>query len=182
MDWGTLVATVGGGTIAMAGTVLADRLRHRHEEDRGAGERRRAVYLEFIAAVGEGHARLRRIAEEGGGEPGRAAGARAALLECGVYEARERLFIEATAAVAGAGQTMFERLRALQRAVAAGASPASPAFHDAYHPYLGAVWAYRVAVREESEGRSLSPGTFGWGDWDGLDRCPVCRGATAPGA
>ncbi|MGY4988591.1 hypothetical protein [Streptomyces nigrescens] len=54
MDWGTPAATPGGGGIAISGTVLADYLRHRHERDRGAEARRRAVYIEFISAAGWG--------------------------------------------------------------------------------------------------------------------------------
>jgi hypothetical protein len=77
--------------------------------------------------------------------------------------------------VAGAGQAMFERLRGLRRTVAAGAALSSPAFHDAYHPYIEAVWAYRTAVRGELEGGSLSPAVFGWTAWDGRERCPLCR-------
>jgi hypothetical protein len=182
VDWGTLVATVGGGSIAMAGTVLADRLRHRREDDRGTGERRRAVYIEFITAAGVCHARLRRIAQDTGEGADADTAARAALAESGLYEARERLFIDATAAVAGAGQTMFEQLRALRRVVAGGASLTSPVFHDAYHPYIGSVWAYRVAVRAELEGLSLAPEAFGWDEWDGTQRCPVCRQPAGSGS
>ncbi|MFF9480936.1 CchlQ [Streptomyces sp. NPDC014733] len=165
----------------MAGTVLADRLRHRYEADRGTGERRRAVYLEFITAAEACHTRLRALAKDAGAGDPEAAG-RAALSEAGIYEARERLFLEATTGVAGAGQAMFERLRAVQRAVSGGAGTDSAAFHDAHHPYIGAVWAYRVAVREELEGQPLAPADFGWGRWDGTDRCPRCREAAAAGA
>ncbi|MFK4227849.1 CchlQ [Streptomyces sp. NPDC019890] len=181
MDWGTLVAAVSGGSIAISGTVLADRLRHRQEEDRGVGARRRAVYIEFITAAGTCHARLRQIAEVPGAEACLDTATRAALSDAAIYEVRERLFIDATAAVASAGQAMFEQLRALQRAVAAGATLTSPAFHDAYHPYLGTVWAYRVAVRNELEGKPLSPAVFGWDGWDGKDRCPICQGTPVPG-
>ncbi|WP_411140192.1 CchlQ [Streptomyces sp. x-80] len=180
MDWGTLIATVSGGSIAIAGTMLADFLRRRHEDDRSVGTRRRAVYIEFIAAAGTCHTRLRHIAQDPAAEPDLETVTRAALSDAEIYEARERLFIDAAAGVASAGQAMFEQLRALQRAVAAGASLRSPAFHDAYHPYIGAVWAYRVAVREELEGRSLSPAAFGWDGWDGTDRCPMCRQAAVP--
>jgi hypothetical protein len=182
VDWGTLAATVSGGSIAIAGTVLADHLRHRYEADRGAGERRRAVYIEFITAVEVCHARLRQIAQTPGTDVDLDAVTRAALSDAAIYEARERLFIDATNDVAGAGQAMFEQLRALQRAVAAGAELPSPAFHDAYHPYIGTVWAYRVAVRKELEGQRLSPAVFGWDRWDGTDRCPMCRAAVAAGA
>jgi hypothetical protein len=140
------------------------------------------VYIEFITAAGACHARLRETAKSGPGGVDCPDGAgtdleaatRAALSEASVYEARERLFIDATTAVAGAGQAMFEWLRALQRVVAAGAAQDSRAFHDAYHPYIEAVWKYRVAVRGELEDRSLSPATFGWEEWDGRDRCPSC--------
>ncbi|QKW08443.1 CchlQ [Streptomyces sp. NA04227] len=181
MDWGTLVATASGGLIAVSGTMLADRLRHRHEGDRGVEERRREVYVEFITAVGTCHARLRELAqtpppEEPPGSPtGQEAAARAALTDSAVYEVRERLFLDASATVAAAGQEMFEHLRAVQRAVAAGAAPSDAAFHRAYHPYLDSVWRYRVAVREELEGHSLSPVAFGWREWGGRDRCPDCR-------
>lgn len=175
MDWGTLVATVSGGTIALGGTVLAEQLRRRHEDGRGLGDRRRTVYMEFIAAAGTCHARLRRLAQDPDAEPDLDAASRAALSDAGVYEARERLFIDASTAVAGAGQKMFEHLRALRGAVAAGASHTSPAFHDAYHPYIAAVWQYRVAVRRELEDQELSPAVFGWDAWDGKDRCPLCR-------
>ncbi|WP_405742944.1 CchlQ [Streptomyces sp. NBC_01525] len=182
MDWGTLAGAVSGGALAMAGTVLADRLRHRYEADRGTGERRRAGYLEFITAAEACHARLRAIAKDPGAEADPGAASRAALSEAGIYEARERLFLDATTGVASAGQVMFERLRALQRAVADGAGTDSAAFHDVHHPYIGTVWAYRVAVREELEGQLLAPADFGWGRWDGTDRCPTCREAAGAGA
>ncbi|MEU9114598.1 CchlQ [Streptomyces sp. NPDC048483] len=181
MDWGTLVATVSGGSIAITGTVLADYLRNRREQDHGVEARRRAVYIEFIAAAGACHTRLRQIAQAPDAEADLEAATRAALSDAGIYEVRERLFIDATTSVAGAGQAMFEQLRALQRAVAAGASPTSPAFHHAYHPYLGTVWTYRVAVRKELEGQSFSPAAFGWDEWDGKDRCPLCQAEVTAG-
>ncbi|MGW0907794.1 CchlQ [Streptomyces sp. NPDC002853] len=187
MDWGTLVAAVGGGFIAITGTVLADHLRHRHEAGRGLNERRRAVYIEFISAAEGCHSRLRQIAQAPGAAGGDGAGdldalTRAALTEATIYEVRERLFIDASSAVAGAGQVMFERLRALRKAVATGATQTSPAFHAAYHPYIGSVWSYRVAVRKELDGQSLSPEEFGWSSWDGRDRCPLCSGEPQDGA
>ncbi|MGW7072671.1 CchlQ [Streptomyces sp. NPDC054855] len=187
MDWGTLVAAVSGGSIAITGTVLADHLRHRHEAGRGLNERRRAVYIEFISAAEGCHSRLRQIAQGPGAPGGDGEGdldavTRAALTEATIYEVRERLFIDASSAVAGAGQVMFERLRALRKAVATGATQTSPAFHAAYHPYIGSVWGYRVAVRKELDGQSLSPEEFGWSSWDGRDRCPLCRGESRGGA
>ncbi|MEV7414763.1 CchlQ [Streptomyces sp. NPDC089919] len=170
-----MVATLGGGLIAIGGTVLADRLRTGREHHRGLQARRRDVYTEFIAAAGSAHAELRRLAEYGAGAAGLEEATRAALAEARIYEVRERLFIDASARIAGAGQTMFERLRGLRRTVAEGAGISSPAFHDVYHPYLDAVWAYREAVRDELEGRALTPAAFGWSAWDGRERCPYCR-------
>ncbi|MEV7672835.1 CchlQ [Streptomyces sp. NPDC088752] len=179
MEWGTLVATLGGGLIAIAGTVLADRLRTRQEHRRGLQERRREVYTEFIAAAGAAHTELRRLAQSGTGADGLEEASRSALTDARVYEVRERLFLDGSAGIAGAGQTMFERLRDLRRAVAGGAGVADPAFHDVYHPYLDAVWAYREAVRDELEGRALAPADFGWSAWDGRERCPHCAGRGA---
>ncbi|MFJ9111246.1 hypothetical protein [Streptomyces sp. NPDC102283] len=122
MDGGTLVATVSGVFIAVSGTVLADRLRQRHEKDRGAQERRRAVYIEFIAAAGRCHTRLRGIAQAQGPAVDPDLPARAAFDEAAVHEVRERFFIDASADVAGAGQAMFQQLRPVQRVVGTGAT------------------------------------------------------------
>jgi hypothetical protein len=175
VDWGTLAATMSGAVIAICGTVLADRLRTRHDDDRGLQGRRREAYIEFISAAGAAHTQLRQLAQDAGAGADLEAASRTALTDARLYEVRERLYIDASPAVAGAGQAMFERLRALRRTVAAGAALSSPAFHDAYHPYIEAVWAYRTAVRGELEGGSLSPGVFGWTAWDGRERCPLCR-------
>ncbi|MFF9868291.1 CchlQ [Streptomyces sp. NPDC013953] len=182
MEWLTLVATLGGAVIAISGTVLADRLRTRQETDRGLGARRREVYIDFISAAGMAHTRLRELAQNSDASLDREAASRAALADAQVYEVRERLFIDAGATVAAAGQTMFEHLRALRRTVAAGASVSEPRFHDVYHPYIASVWDYRVAVRDELEGRSLTPGAFGWTNWDGRERCSVCRTGNAAGS
>ncbi|MEU1088871.1 CchlQ [Streptomyces sp. NPDC005576] len=181
MEWGTLIAALGGGSIAIAGTVLADRLRIRQEHRRGLQARRRDVYTEFIAAAGVAHTELRRLAQSGAEATHLEEASRLALTNARIYEVRERLFLDASARIAGTGQTMFERLRALRRTVAAGAGISTPAFHDVYHPYLDAVWAYREAVRNELEGPALTPTDFGWSAWDGRERCPHCgqRGADA---
>ncbi|WP_028815281.1 hypothetical protein [Streptomyces flavidovirens] len=176
MQWGTLVATLGGGLIAIAGTVLADRLRTRQEHRRGLQARRRDVYAEFIAAAGAAHTELRRLAQNGAEATDLEEASRVALMDARIYEVRERLFLDASARIAGTGQTMFERLRDLRKVVAAGASISTPAFHDIYHPYLDAVWAYREAVRDELEGHALTPADFGWSAWDGRERCPHCGG------
>jgi hypothetical protein len=175
VDWGTLAATVSGAVIAICGTVLANWLRTRHDDDRGLQVRRREVYIEFISAAGAAHTQLRQLAQDSGAGTDLEAASRAALTDARLYEVRERLFIDASPAVAGAGQAMFERLRGLRRTVAAGAPLSSTVFHDTYHPYIEAVWAYRIAVRQELEGGSLSPAVFGWAAWDGIERCPLCR-------
>ncbi|MFC7303850.1 CchlQ [Streptomyces monticola] len=179
MDWGTLIATGSGGLIAISGTVLADFLRHRHENDRTVEARRRAVYNEFIVATGTCHTRLRELAQGRGEQGDLETASRAALTDAGIYDVRERLFIEGSTTVAGAGQAMFVQLRALRRVVATGAAQDSPAYHAVYHPYLAAVWGYRAAVREELDGRPLVPADFGWAEWGGRDSCAVCRAAGA---
>lgn len=152
----------------------ADRLRTRQEHRRGLQTRRRDVYTEFIAAAGAAHTELRRLAQNGPGATDLEEASRLALTDARIYEVRERLFLDASARIASTGQTMFERLRALRRAVTAGAGISTPAFHDIYHPYLDAVWAYREAVRNELEGHALTPADFGWSVWDGRERCAHC--------
>lgn len=179
VEWGTLVAALGGGLIAIAGTILADRLRTRQEHRRGLQERRRDVYTEFITAAGASHTELRRLAQNPADAADLEEASRSALTDARIYEVRERLFLDASPRIAGTGQTMFERLRALRRAVAAGAGISAPEFHDVYHPYLDAVWAYREAVRAELEGHALAPTDFGWSAWDGRERCPHCAAREA---
>ncbi|MDT0306432.1 CchlQ [Streptomyces sp. DSM 44917] len=171
MDWTPLIATLGGAFIAFAGTVLADVLRHRGERSRSGEERSRELYAEFILAVGACHARLRELASPG---PAEAAPVRAAFAEAGVYEARERLYIDGAPAVTAAAQEIFRRLRELRDAVAAGAAFDSRPFHDAYHPYLEAVWHYRAEVRRELGARPLTLEEFGWEGWSDRATCPVC--------
>jgi hypothetical protein len=182
VDWGTLVATISGAVIAIAGTVLADWLRTRHEDDRGLEGRHREAYLGFISAAGTCHSRLREIAQDPAAIADVEDASRAALADGGVYDARERLFIEASPAVAKMGQEMYERLRELRRVVGTGADADSAAFHGANHPYIESVWAYREAVREELEGQALSPAVFGWSSWDSTARCAVCMARAAEAA
>ncbi|MEU1020895.1 hypothetical protein ABZ366_02040 [Streptomyces sp. NPDC005904] len=125
-------------------------------------------------AAGAAHTELRRLAQGGAGATDLEEASRLALTDARIYEVRERLFLDASAQVARAGQTMFERLRGLRSTVAAGVGISTPAFHDIYHPYLDAVWAYREAVRNELEGHALTPKDFGWSAWDGRERCPQC--------
>jgi hypothetical protein len=141
VDWGTLAATISGAVIAICGTVLADRLRTRHDDGRGLQGRRREAYIEFISAAGAARTQLRQLAQDPGLGADLEAASRAALTDARLYEVRQPLFIDASPAVAGAGQAMFESLRGLRRTVAAGAALSAPAFHDAYHPYIEAVRA-----------------------------------------
>jgi len=77
---------------------------------------RRDAYLQFIGAAGTCHTRLREIAQDPGAVANLEEATRAALTDAAVYDARERLYIEASPAVAGKGQAMFEWLRELRRA------------------------------------------------------------------
>ncbi|MFJ5811601.1 hypothetical protein [Streptomyces sp. NPDC093093] len=93
-----------------------------------------------MAAACAAHTELRRHAQNGAAATDLDEASRLALTDARIYEVRERLFLDASARIAGTGQTMFERLRALRGAVAAGAGLSTPAFHYTYHPYLNAVW------------------------------------------
>ncbi|MEV5709986.1 hypothetical protein [Actinoallomurus sp. NPDC052274] len=174
IEWTTLVATGSGAVIALAGTLLNDHLRDRRESRRSGRTRARDLYVEFIVAAGACHTRLRRIAQEPGGRPDLDAATREALVEAGIHEIRERLFIDASENVAAAGQALYERLRDLRRAVAEGASWSSRDFHDVYHPYLDTAWGYRAAVRKELGSVPFEPSVFGWVTLNGAATCPVC--------
>jgi hypothetical protein len=173
-EWTTLIATGSGAVIALTGTLLNDHLRDRRETRHGRQSRTRDLYAEFIVAAGICHTRLRQLAQDPGSRPDLETAVRDALIEAGIYEIRERLFIDASETVAAAGQTLYERLRDLRRAVANGASWSSREFHDVYHPYLDAAWGYRAAVRKELGSVPFAPSVFGWVTLNGTATCPVC--------
>lgn len=181
MEWATLLATGIGAVSALAGAILAEQVRHRRELQRGRQSRGRELYVEFITTAGVCHTRLRQLAEGGAGDVDLEAASRAALNDAGIYEAREKLFIDASDQVAGAGQAMFEGLRALRRVVASGATWSSLELHAVYHPYLDAVWQYRAAVRRELGAAPIEPSLFGWPTLNSLAICAVCQPALENG-
>jgi hypothetical protein len=174
LEWTTLIATGSGAVIALAGTFMNDHLRDRRETRRSRETRARDLYVEFIVAAGVCHTRLRRLAQESSSQFDLDTATRDALIEAGISEIRERLFIDASENVAAAGQALYERLRALRRAVAGGAPWSSREFHDVYHPYLDAAWSYRAAVRRELGSMPFAPSVFGWATLNGSATCPVC--------
>lgn len=181
MDWTTLIATGSGAVIALAGTVVSEQLRHRRANQRSRESRSRDVYVQFIVAAGACHTRLREITQLSVSVD-RAAATQEAFTAAGIYPIRERLFIDASDRVAAAGQALFERLRAVRKAVEAGAAWSSVEFHEVYHPYLDAAWNYRAAVRSELGSAPISPEVFGWVSLNGAATCPVCRTAVTGAA
>jgi hypothetical protein len=179
LDWSTLAAAAAGAVIALTGTILIDQLRRRHEIEESRAARSRDLYVQFTVSAGACHTQLRQIALSPDTHTDLDARTRAAFINAGIYELRERLFIDASDKVAAAGQAMFAGLRELRHAVADGATWSSPAFHKIYHPYLDAAWAYRSAVREELGSAPISPTVFGWVSLDGAATCPICRSGAA---
>jgi hypothetical protein len=185
VDLTTLIATVAGAVIAIAGTVMADMLRRRDSRHQYDFAERQRAYTEMVLALGAGLEGLRGVA--GGDVPGdelfdAAAGA---LGAAGVYAAREKFLMSAGPHVAQAGESAFEKLVGIRDVVRKGAQRGTPAFHDAYHPYAEMMWRFRLAVREDLGAPKLRVGDLNRADWSGRADCGVCnplKAVAAPSA
>lgn len=174
MDVLPLVATVCGAAIALAGTLLADIRRDRRQRDRDDLQVRREIYVGFALALNAAHDGLRRVGDGGTAGDERAAAVSRVLTDAGLYGARERLLMIATAPVARAGEVAFERLGGIRKAVRDGAGTRSTAYHAAYHRWAEAIWEFRMAARGELGQPALGSGTD---DWSGRRDCAFCSPA-----
>jgi hypothetical protein len=175
VDWVTIVSTISGAGLALAGTVLAYGLSSRDRRSRDDRNDRRRSYLDFILAVETAHSSLRRLAV-----PDRPAGdivaeTREAMATSGVYGAREKLIITADRAIVHAGEATLRALNGVRDAVRAGARLNTIDFHNAYHRYAEAVWALRRAARVDLGASPISPEDLGKSSWDSQQNCTFCR-------
>jgi hypothetical protein len=177
VDVTTLIATVSGALIAIAGTVMADMLRRRDNRHRyDFGERQRA-YTAMLLALGDGLEGLRGVGlrDIPAEKLIRAAGD--ALSTAGLYVAREKFLMSAAPAVAEAGESAFDALIGVRDAVRGGAKTGTRPFHDAYHPYAEMMWRFRLAVRDDLGAPRLRIADLKRGDWSGRTDCDVCNPA-----
>ena len=187
MDVLPLIATASGAVIALSGTLLADIRRDRQQRDRDGGHVRREVYVGFALALNAAHDGLRQLgdaaeaeAEAANGTGNEAANERPAaanrvLTEAGLYGARERLLMIATAPVAAAGEAVFLRLGGIRDVIRAGARTESQEYHDAYHQWAEAVWRFRMAVRSELGQPALTSIGFEETGWSEREECAFCN-------
>ena len=54
----------------------------------------------------------------------------------------------------------------------------SDAYHDAYHRYAAAIWAFRVIVRQDIGETPFEPADFGHSEWSERNECEICAAAT----
>ncbi len=145
--WVPLAATALGALIAISGTTLADFLKNRRDERRDLRQSREQLSADFILAATSATGGLRQAALPAAGETGRAAAARSAVGDSGIYEARERVLLAAPPNLAVAAEKAFQAVVRLRDAVLAGAAPDSPPYRAAYLSVTDSVWQMRQAAR-----------------------------------
>lgn len=148
VDWTPIVSTIAGAVIAFSGTVAADHLRRRDSRHRYSYAERQRANAESVLALGAGMEALRG-AGAGSRADRRRDAADAALTAAGVYAARERLLLVASAPVAKAGEAAFTALIRVRDAVRSGSATGSDEFHRAYHLFEDALWQLRERVRDD---------------------------------
>jgi len=149
MDLLPLIAATVGAVIALSGTLLADVRRDRQQRDRDNQQVRREIYVAFALALNEAHDGLRQMGNSSAPARERPAAASRVLTEAGVYGARERLLMIATAQVAIAGEAAFLRLGEVRDVLREGATTRSDSYRAAYLQWADAVWRFRMTVRSE---------------------------------
>jgi hypothetical protein len=175
VDWIPLVSTVAGAAIAISGTVMADQLRRRDNRHRYSYAERQRAYSEMVLALGAGLEGLRGVAAAEIPAEKLAGAASGALSKAGLYPAREKILMTASAKVALAAEMTFDTLIAIREAVLAGAATHSREFHDAYHPYSERMWQLRMAIRTDLGAPYLNPDDLHRKDASSRERCTVCN-------
>jgi hypothetical protein len=182
VDWVTVVSTVSGAVVALAGTVLAFLLGSRDRRSRDDRADRRQSYLTFILAVEAAHSRLREVASPQREVADRSVEARAAITDSGVFSARETFIVTANHTLLRAGEETLEALMQTYRRVRDGSRTNSMEYHDAYHRYAEAIWALRQAARADLGAAPISPADVGKESWDSQADCDFCQRHAAPAA
>jgi hypothetical protein len=174
VDWVTVVSTVSGAVVALAGTVLAFMLSSRDRRSRDDRADRRHSYLSYILAVEAVHSRLREVGSPHREIADRHAEARAAITESGIFSARETFIVTANQALLRAGETTLDALMEMYRRVRGGARTNTLAYHEAYHRYAEAIWALRQVARADLGAAPISPADVGKESWDSQADCDFC--------
>lgn len=172
--WLPIVGTVTGAVIALAGTLAAETRRDRSQRSRDRQLDRWQTYVDFAVALDAAHAAIREVARGGQSGSDRYVAAVQAVHDSGVYRIRERLLMSASAELVKAGETAFLKLIAIRNTVRAGATLATPDYHDTYHPFAEALWTFRIAVRREVGEPVITPSALGRSSWSEREQCPLC--------
>jgi hypothetical protein len=170
-----LIAAVTGAVIALSGTLLADMRRDRRLRDREYEQVRRETYVQFALALTAAHAGLREVGESPLQAVERRTAVNRALQEAGIYGARERLLMTATAPLVAAAEAAFLRLIAIRNAIRGGAQTRSREYHHAYHPFAEALWQFRLAARSDFQQPAFAAQSVDRTSWSERDTCAFCN-------
>jgi hypothetical protein len=180
-SWIPFAGTALGAVIALGGTLLSGVRNDRGQRHRDRESERIKTYVDFALALDAAHAGVREVARTPPEEPGRYHAASSSVQASGLYGVRERLLMSASPALVTAGEAAFGRLIDIRNAIRGGVVLSSREYHDVYHPFAEALWAFRVAVRVELGQDALDPGDLDRESWSERERCALC-GQTANSA
>ncbi|WFE35094.1 helix-turn-helix transcriptional regulator [Micromonospora sp. WMMD975] len=133
-----------------------------------------AAAVAFMLAVDEAHNGLRAVARTDLPPLARRGPANDALHDARVYALRERLLVLGAAPLVTAAEAAFLRLIAVRDVIRAGARLEEAAYHQAYHPFAEALWAFRMALRVDLGQPPFTPDALGRQDWSDRERCRDC--------
>ncbi|MFJ3672007.1 hypothetical protein ACIPSE_36695 [Streptomyces sp. NPDC090106] len=152
MEWTTLAATGLGALVGVGSTLLADRVRRRHDATERSRRERTEIYVACLTTFRQAHEAMRAAAsgDRADERPGAVdAAVREAFRESGCNEARETALICAPEPMTGVIDEAFLTLRSLRGVLASGHAVPSPEYREARRVHNRAVTAARTAMRAD---------------------------------
>ncbi|MET8718831.1 hypothetical protein [Streptomyces misionensis] len=127
MDWLPLLSTLAGAAIGIVATLIADRNRWKHDDDKEALRLRLDVYTQYTTTVKVLGETLRALAGQDHPSPDeRALALRGAFRESGIAIASERMWLIAPQPVVKASNNVFHCLRRICDGYIDGTAVSSP--------------------------------------------------------
>ena len=150
MDWLPLLSTLAGAAIGIVATLIADRNRWKHEDDKEALRLRLDVYTQYTTTVKVLGETLRALARrEHPSEDERALALREAFRDSGISIASERMWLIAPQPVVKASNSVFHCLRRICEGYVAGTAVSSAEDRARWEARGKAAATMRKLMRED---------------------------------
>ncbi|MER6052661.1 hypothetical protein K2224_33885 (plasmid) [Streptomyces sp. BHT-5-2] len=149
MDWLPLLSTVVGAAIGIVATLIADRNRWKHEDDKEALRLRLDIYTQYTTTVKVLGETLRAVAEREHPSDDRTLALREAFRDSGIAIASERMWLIAPQPVVKASNSVFHCLRSICDGYVDGTAVSSPEDRARWEARGKAAAQMRKLMRED---------------------------------